>query len=182
MRHLHRSWFTALLSVGMCAVTAHAARAQESPYVDYGQRQIKALSTRQTEDYLEGRGMGFALAAELNGYPGPRHVLQLADSLGLDAAQRASTAKLFAQMRGDAQRLGATIVRKEAELDSLFAHRGITPERLRTLTAELGALQGELRAVHLAAHLAMTSLLTEHQRHEYPRLRGYGGAHRHRGH
>ena len=34
-------------------------------------------------DLRAGRGMGLALAAELNGYPGPAHVLELADKLDL---------------------------------------------------------------------------------------------------
>ena len=34
-------------------------------------------------------GMGLALAAELNGYPGPAHVIELAKSLGLSEPQRA---------------------------------------------------------------------------------------------
>jgi Spy/CpxP family protein refolding chaperone len=163
--------------VAACLTTVQAAPAQDSPYADHTQRQIKALSPQEIEDYLEGRGMGFALPAELNGYPGPKHVMELADSLGLSEAQREATAEIFNRMRDEAQRLGAAIVRKEGELDSLFAARGISVHRLRALTAELGALKGELRAAHLAAHLAMTDQLTEHQRHEYARLRGYGSEH-----
>jgi hypothetical protein len=34
-------------------------------------RPIKALSDQQVSDLRAGRGMGLALAAELNGYPGP---------------------------------------------------------------------------------------------------------------
>ena len=44
-------------------------------------RSIKALSDQQIADLGAGRGMGLALAAELNGYPGPSHVLELADKL-----------------------------------------------------------------------------------------------------
>jgi hypothetical protein len=36
---------------------------------------------------LSGQGSGFAKPAELNGYPGPAHVLELAGPLGLDAPQ-----------------------------------------------------------------------------------------------
>jgi hypothetical protein len=170
---------TTLVSAAICLATVPAAQAQESPYPDYAQRQIKALSPQDIEDYLEGRGMGFALPAELNGYPGPKHVIELADSLELSEAQREATAKIFGRMHEEAQRLGKLIVRKEAELDTLFATRSVTVDRLRALTAELGALEGELRAAHLAAHLAVTAHLTEHQRHQYARLRGYSKEHRH---
>jgi hypothetical protein len=39
--------------------------------------------------------MGLALAAELNGYPGPIHVLQLSDKLGLTPEQKARVQSLF---------------------------------------------------------------------------------------
>jgi hypothetical protein len=35
------------------------------------QRDIKTLSNQQIADLRAGRGMGLALAAELNGYAGP---------------------------------------------------------------------------------------------------------------
>ena len=38
--------------------------------------------------------MSLALAAELNGYPGPLHVLELADRLGLSAEQRGKVQQL----------------------------------------------------------------------------------------
>jgi hypothetical protein len=58
-------------------------------------RPIKALSEQQVADLQAGRGMGLALPAELNGYPGPAHVLELADKLGLSADQRASVHPSF---------------------------------------------------------------------------------------
>ena len=62
-----------------------AALAQ-SPYSGMQSRPIKALSEQQIADLRAGRGMGLALPAELNGYPGPVHVLELADKLGELAA------------------------------------------------------------------------------------------------
>ena len=49
---------------------------------------MKSLSDQQLSDLRAGRGMGMALPAELNGYPGPVHVLELADALGLTPEQR----------------------------------------------------------------------------------------------
>ncbi len=82
-----------ILALALVAVVG-SALGQQSPYVEYQDRPIKALSAEVVVAYLAGDGMGFALAAELNGYPGPRHVLQLADSLLLDATQHAEVAAI----------------------------------------------------------------------------------------
>jgi hypothetical protein len=49
---------------------------------DASDRPIKALSAEQIADLKAGQGLSLALAAELNGYPGPRHVLELGKQLG----------------------------------------------------------------------------------------------------
>ena len=49
------------------------------PYAGMQARAIKALSAEQIADLKAGRGLSLALAAELNGYPGPRHVLELVE-------------------------------------------------------------------------------------------------------
>src|SRR5690242_3488719 len=59
-----------------------------SAYAGMQAREIKALSDQQLAELRAGRGMGMALPAELNGYPGPVHVLELADALGLTPEQR----------------------------------------------------------------------------------------------
>ena len=45
------------------------------PYSGQQGRMIKALSSKEVQGLLQGKGMGMAKAAELNQYPGPRHVL-----------------------------------------------------------------------------------------------------------
>ena len=69
------------------AATAFAfpARAdnQPAPYAGQQARSIKSLSAEDVAALLKGEGMGMAKAAELNGYPGPVHVLTLADELRL---------------------------------------------------------------------------------------------------
>ena len=47
-----------------------------SPYAGLETRTIKALSEQQIADLRAGRGMALALAAEVNGYPGPLHVIE----------------------------------------------------------------------------------------------------------
>lgn len=151
------------------------ATAQEAarPYAGLEQRPIKALSEQATADLLAGRGMGLALAAELNGYPGPLHVLELADALALTEEQRQRTRALFAAMREAAMAQGRELVAGEARLDGLFADRTVDPDSLRAATAAIGGAQGALRATHLEYHIAMRELLTPEQRQRYEALRGY---------
>lgn len=154
--------------------------AQESPYAGLEKRDIKALSPEQIEAYLAGEGSGFALAAELNGFPGPRHVLDLADSLALNDQQRQETQAVFEGMLASAKRLGGELVAEERILDSLFAAQQITPESLHASVTKLGQLQAELRYVHLRAHLTMAQILSPAQAQRYQHLRGYTAGHDHR--
>ena len=77
----------AVLSLTLSAGAAQAQHAQ--PYSGMQARAVKALSDEQIADLKTGRGMGLALAAELNGYPGPRHMLELQKELTLSETQRA---------------------------------------------------------------------------------------------
>src|SRR5437762_2003360 len=84
------------------------------PYAGQDRRDIKALSTAQLRDIADSRGMGMALPAELNGYPGPSHVLELADKLWLGVDQRVRTEALFQAMKHEARVAGAAFVEREA--------------------------------------------------------------------
>lgn len=148
-------------------------QAAPSPYAGLQQRDIKALSDEEIRKYREGEGMGFALAAELNHYPGPRHALEMADHLGLSAAQRATIVRAREAMQQDARRHGEAIVAMERDLDRGFASGAMDSTRLRAHTAEIARLQGELRFVHLAAHLAVRASLTPEQVARYDAMRGY---------
>lgn len=170
----------AVMIVGVAAVHA------QTPYAGMQTRPIKALSEQQLSDLKAGRGMGLALAAELNGYPGPSHVLELADKLGLSAAQRTEVQRLFDSMKAEAMPLGARLIEQEADLDRQFAQRTVTPESLKASTAAVAATQGDLRETHLKYHLSTAELLNPAQMVKYAELRGYGagggshGGHRHR--
>jgi Spy/CpxP family protein refolding chaperone len=137
------------------------------------QRAIKALSSEEIDDLRAGRGMGLAKAAELNSFPGPAHVLELADRLNLSAEQRARTEALMRDMKADAQRLGATLLAAEQALDRAFAERNIDDGVLHAQLTQIAALQGELRYAHLRTHLAQTAILTPDQVRQYDVLRGY---------
>jgi hypothetical protein len=164
---------SSLLVITLAAVAAPAP-AQEPPYVARVASPIKALTPEEIADYLAGAGMGFALAAELNGYPGPRHVLELADSLGLDADRRVAVQAIFDAMTSEARQLGAALVAAEAGLDSAFAGGAITDAALEERVLRAGTFRGRLRLAHLRAHLAVADLLTPAERRAYARLRGYG--------
>lgn len=144
-----------------------------SPYAGKEQRAVKALSEQQIADLKAGRGMGLALAAELNGYPGPVHVLELADALQLTPEQRTRTSQLLEAMKGETIPIGERILAEERSLDRHFAQRVVTQEALDGATARIGAAQGALRGAHLRYHLAIADLLTPRQTASYAELRGY---------
>lgn len=145
------------------------------PYAGLETRPIKALSAQQIADLRAGRGMGLALPAELNGYPGPVHVLELADRLGLSADQKAEMTRLFDAMKAEAMPLGERLIAQEAALDALFADRRASIDSVAAATAEIGATQGQLRAAHLKYHLATLQALQPEQVQRYGELRGYTG-------
>jgi Spy/CpxP family protein refolding chaperone len=148
-----------------------------SPYVGLETREIKALGLDEIAAYENGDGMRYALAAELNHYPGPKHVLELSDDLELSTEQRKRVEQVFEAMRGNARDLGVEIVAAERELDVAFANGTIDDDQLQQRTAAIAALQGELRAAHLAAHLTTRTVLTPEQVERYDALRGYTGGH-----
>ena len=163
-----------LLSLAAFAALPAPSTAQiTSPYAGQEQRSIMALSESEIRDLMEARGMGLAKAAELNSYPGPLHVLELARQLDLSDAQRTATQSLYASMGDKARTLGGKIVEAERNLDQAFATGRIDPTDLRTRVSAIAVLQGELRVVHLEAHLVQRSLLTPEQVVRYNALRGY---------
>jgi len=158
----------------MTAVSSVAFGQGHHPYAGLEQRTVKALSEQQIADLRAGRGMGLALPAELNGYPGPSHVLENADALGLSAEQREHTKGLFEAMKAEAVPVGERLIEQEAKLDRLFADREVTPANLNAATEEIGMTQVRLRQTHLKFHLAMMDVLSPAQVERYRELRGYG--------
>jgi hypothetical protein len=166
-----KSKFILVLLV-LSTVTAFAS---STPYKGEQLREIKTLSEVEMDGLLNGRGMGFAKAAELNHYPGPKHVLALADDLNLTSAQISETTKIFDRMRIEAIRLGKELVDGEAKLNKLFENRSITTDILDNQLFLIGEIRAQLRGTHLKAHLAQRLVLTPHQLHQYDKLRGYSG-------
>lgn len=175
MKALH-TFATCALLVASSAHGQHASHgphAPPSPYASMQSRDIKALSPQQVDDLRQGRGMGASLPAELNGAPGPLHALQLAEQLGITPTQHAALERITQEMRATAQALGSQILAAEARLDRGFANGAIDEEGVRQAAQHIGALQGELRATHLVAHLKTRAILTREQVASYNQARGY---------
>ncbi|HMJ13482.1 MAG TPA: Spy/CpxP family protein refolding chaperone [Polyangiaceae bacterium] len=141
---------------------------------------IRGLSEQEIDDLTNGRGMGLARAAELNGYPGPRHVLDLSAELELTSEQTTLLQEIFERMNAAARAAGQAVLVQEKALNQAFATRSIGAADLETRVQQLAEVHGQLRGTHLAAHLATQALLSPAQITKYAALRGYAtGAHAH---
>jgi Spy/CpxP family protein refolding chaperone len=179
-----RTFIASIAGISLLFAGAAAAASNEtSTYAGLEQRGMKALSEQQVDDLRSGRGMGLALAAELNHYPGPVHVLEASGALGLSAEQLQRTEALLGAMRAEAIPIGQSIIKLEAELEARFASGAAESSEVERLVMRIAEAQGGLRYVHLSYHLQMRELLTPQQLVRYDELRGYtdpgAGAHRH---
>lgn len=166
-----------LFALAACTALSHAADAgKTTPYAGQQAWPIKALTADEIDGYLAGKGMGLAKTAELNGYPGPSHVLALASELGLSAEQKLRSEALLKAMESSAKEAGRRLVEEELRLDQSFASRTVTPETLAPALKRIGELQAQVRLAHLEAHLAQAAILTPQQMASYTKLRGYGSA------
>ena len=164
----------AAMTVALVLITANSFAQPHQPYAGHQARPVKALSEQQIGDLRAGRGMSMALPAELNGYPGPLHVIEHAGALALTPSQLAHMQRLHGEMKGEAVALGERLITQETELDRQFSNRTVTGATLIHATAEIGKTQGELRATHLRYHLLTVEVLTRDQLRRYAALRGYG--------
>ncbi len=166
-----------IAAITMLAASVSAGKTEKAqPYAGFQERRVKALSGDQISDLRNGRGMGYALAAELNGYPGPVHVLELADQLELTLDQKNETQKLLDAMKSDTIQLGERLIEEEALLDGQFRDEKATSESIAASTRAIALTQSDLRARHLTYHLATRALLKPDQLDLYQELRGYGSA------
>jgi len=164
-----------LVVLALAAFCGSAPAEQPQPYAGMEGRTIKTLSDQQIADLKAGNGMSLALAGELNGYPGPRHAIDLAEQPHLSPDQLARLNELYAAMKAEAMPIGATLIAQERSLNDDFAAHTVTLTSLQTATQQIGATQGALRAAHLKYHLATAAILTATQIKRYEELRGYAG-------
>lgn len=161
----------------MTAVAASTLPAQHvhapSPYAGAQSAEVPSLTPDELEQLRSGEGMGLARPAELNSYPGPRHVLELGESLGLTTDQREAVSAIQASMHQGAVALGERIISAEQDLNRRFHTGEATEASVREATLRVARLRGELRLTHLLAHLATAAVLSDDQIASYDRFRGY---------
>lgn len=155
------------------SVLATEPSTHHSPYVGQESRSIKSLSADDVRQLQQGQGWGLAKAAELNGLPGPVHILEMKDEIALSPTQEQAVRALFETMRSQAIPLGQQLIALEQSLDRAFAEGSITPTQLDQSLDEIAKVYKALRYVHLAAHLETPKILTPQQIAQYNRLRGY---------
>ncbi|HLC43193.1 MAG TPA: hypothetical protein VJO34_16400 [Methylomirabilota bacterium] len=161
--------------LGVLTGTSSAQEPPTSPYRQYQAPEIRGLSQQEIEDLREGRGMGLARAAELNSYPGPRHLLDAVEAgqLHLDKEQLSAVKRLFGEMSAEAKRLGDVILKEEQALEASFREGKISDADLKAQVSRIASFQGELRLVHLRTHLETRALLSDPQIQRYNQVRGY---------
>jgi Spy/CpxP family protein refolding chaperone len=155
-----------------------ASSSQISPYSGQEIRDIKSLSDNDVQSLQNGTGEAFggiAKLAELNGYPGPRHVLDIAQELQLTDRQRMEIELIYQNMSNNAKSIGSAIIAVEQDMDEAFANKTITEEDLIALLDKSANLYGQLRVVHLSAHLDTAQIMTTEQIQMYNEMRGYDG-------
>ena len=161
-----------IVAVGFVVLVSGAAFAP-SPYAGMQMRSVKALSNEQIADLKAGRGMGLALPAELNGYPGPSHLLKLSGQARTVRRRKDPYQTAIRSIKAEAVPLGAKLLAQETALDRQFADHYVTPESLKEATTQIGLTQAELRNTHLKYHLQTIQILSADQMQRYSMLRGY---------
>lgn len=148
--------------------TAHA-----SNYAGQQDRPIKSLSEQDIAELRKGGGWGMAKAAELNGLPGPAHLLELADEIPLLTGQRAAVQEIYQQMKKAAKAEGEKLIEAEHALNLAFQNGAMSAESLKALLADISQSTNRLRFIHLSTHLKTPDILSADQIARYNVLRGY---------
>ena len=65
------------------SIFSAAEHSLKSKYAGEEKREIKSLSETDIEELKNGQGWGLAKAAELNGVPGPAHLLEMKNEIDL---------------------------------------------------------------------------------------------------
>ena len=152
---------------------AQHSHGPQTPYAGMQSRAIKSLSDSDINELRRGGGWGLALAAELNGMPGPAHLLELKDQIPLTADQVTKTQALLDQMRKAAIPTGERLIAAEKALETAFAAGKLNEASLRRLLAEAESARSELRFIHLSQHYKTVEFLKPEQIKRYNILRGY---------
>lgn len=145
----------------------------KSKYVGEEHRKIKSLSPDDISELKKGGGWGLAKAAELNGVPGPAHILEMEDKINLTDEQKQKIQKIYDDMKVKAVALGEQLISLEEKLNIGFSDKTINQELLEKSIEEIAQVRANLRIVHLSTHLQTPNILTNKQITLYNKLRGY---------
>jgi len=155
------------------AATSIFSEDYTSKYVDEELRTIKSLSADDIKELRRGGGWGLAKAAELNGVPGPAHILEMEQKIKLTREQKKDIQDIYDKMKVEAQILGEQLIQLEGELNHHFFNRSINPALLEKYIRQIEVVRSNLRIVHLSTHLHTPNILTTEQITLYNKLRGY---------
>lgn len=172
MKYLTIALVLCILPLSTMASSQH--HKHSSNYIGEHNRSIKSLSADDIEKLKSGAGWGLAKPAELNGVPGPAHLLELKNEIPLTDEQTEAISNLYQHMKEQAQELGASLVDKEMKLEMMFQKRNYTKDMLLEILNDIGMVRSQLRYVHLSKHIDAAELLTIEQVKNYNLLRGYG--------
>lgn len=162
-----------LLTLGLSAYAGDTLPSHASKYAGQEKRAIKSLSPGDIAELRRGGGWGLAKAAELNGVPGPAHLLELKDQIPLEDAQVAAIAGIYQEMKSRAIEQGERLIALEQELEDRFRSRTVSDAVLRASLDSIAEARKELRYIHLATHLKTIEILSEDQIRRYNAARGY---------
>ncbi len=149
------------------------AETYTSKYIGEQHREIKSLSPDDIKELRKGGGWGMAKAAELNGVPGPVHILEMEEEISLTKAQKRAIQKIYNEMKAEAITLGEQLINLEGKLNHAFSNGNINQEFLEKIVKEIENVRARLRVVHLSTHLKTPNILTDEQIILYNQLRGY---------
>ena len=149
------------------------ASTYESKYLGEEHRKIKSLSPNDIEELNKGGGWGLAKAAELNGIPGPAHILEMENKIGLTSEQKNRIQVIYNNMTIEAIDLGKQLIQLEESLNDDFSNRTINQSLLEKTVQDIESIRANLRIVHLSTHLQTPNILTTEQISLYNELRGY---------
>lgn len=158
------------MSVSAMAQHNHSA---QTPYAGMQNRDIKSLSDKDIQELRRGGGWGMALPAELNGMPGPVHLLELKDQIPLASDQVPQIQALVDDMRLAAIPAGERLIAAEAAIESAFASKNIAEGSLRRLLTNAESARTELRFIHMSQHYKAANILKPEQIKRHNVLRGY---------
>lgn len=114
-----------------------------------------------------------AKLAELNGLPGPAHLLELKNEIDLTNDQLNEIQRLHDEMKEQAIKFGKRLIMGEGELEARFQSNPPTDTELKTMLLAIEKTRSQLRFIHLSTHLKTPHILTTQQIQTYNKLRGY---------